>query len=181
MNAAIEVIWRDFHQELKSFVVSKVGNTYDAEDIIQNAFLKIIQHQTKVQSAENLRQYIYGIVRNATMDHFRTKKIVGVEVDEQIAFTEEDETSLNTKIAECCIMPFIHKLPEKYKEALLIIEFQDVSQKELAEKLNLSHSGLKSRVQRGREKLKQLLVDCCAYKSDRYGNIICGNSTEFDC
>jgi RNA polymerase sigma-70 factor (ECF subfamily) len=51
-------------------------------------------------------------------------------------------------------------------------EFQDISQKDLAIKLGISYSGAKSRVQRGKEKLKELLVACCAYQSDVYGNII---------
>ena len=65
------------------------------------------------------------------------KKIDDLVREEKI--TEEESQSLNTTIAECCIKPFINKLPDNYREALLITEFQDISQKDLAERLNISY------------------------------------------
>ena len=171
MNTAIETIWQDFHSELKGFVVSKVGNTNDADDILQDAFLKIIQNMDKVKEADQLRQYLYGIVRNTTIDHFRAREKNKKIMEGQALFTGAEAQNLNRAIAESCVKPFINQLPEKYKEALLITEFQNVSQKELAARLDISHSGAKSRVQRGREKLKKLILDCCDLKSDAYGNL----------
>jgi len=66
----------------------------------------------------------------------------------------------------------MQRLPQKYLEALELYEFQGLSQKELSEKLGISYSGAKSRVQRGRKKLKYLLEGCCHIESDRYGNIV---------
>ncbi len=57
----------------------------------------------------------------------------------------------------------------------------NLSQKELAKRLNISHSGAKSRVQRGREKLKQLILECCALKSDVYGNLTGEESCQGTC
>jgi len=181
MNKEIETIWREFHKELRAFVVSKVGNTNDADDILQNAFIKIMKNIDKVNQAKNLRQYLYAIVRNTTIDHFRNKKEITAELEDQTEFSIQETDSLNTTIADCCIKPFIKKLPDKYQEALLATEFQNVSQKELAEQLNISYSGAKSRVQRGREKLKELLVKCCALKSDSYGNLVQENSGNCEC
>ena len=175
MNAEITNIWKDFHQELKRFIQSKTLNSTDTDDIIQEVFIKIIKNIDKVNQAKNMRNYLYGIVRNAVYDFFRNKKnaVDTEEIDEEknAFISEEEEESLTTTIADCCVKPFIQKLPDQYKEALSIAEFQDVSQKELAEKLNISYSGAKSRVQRGRTQLKELILDCCAYESDAYGNL----------
>ena len=172
MNNDVTNIWTNFHKELKGFIYNKTRNSADTDDILQEVFIKIIRNIDKVNQAENLRHYLYAIVRNSINDYFRNRKPIdkNLEIEEKI--TEEETQSLNTTIADCCIKPFINKLPNNYKEALLITEFQDVSQKELAEKLNISYSGAKSRVQRGKEKLKELLLQCCAYKSDIYGNIL---------
>jgi RNA polymerase sigma-70 factor (ECF subfamily) len=179
MTTEVTNIWTDFHKELKAFILNKTRNSTDTDDILQEVFIKIIHNIDKVNQAENLRHYLYGIVRNAINDYFRNRKpiIDNTEIEEKI--TEEETQSLNTTIAECCIKPFINKLPNNYRDALLITEFQDISQKELAEKLNISYSGAKSRVQRGKEKLKELLIQCCAYKSDTYGNIL--ESENCDC
>jgi RNA polymerase sigma-70 factor, ECF subfamily len=172
MTTEVTNIWTDFHKELKAFIYNKTRNSADTDDILQEVFIKIIRNIDKVNQAENLRQYLYGIVRNAINDYFRNQKQVMDQSEIEEKITEEEAQSLNNTIAECCIKPFINKLPDNYRDALLITEFQDVSQKELAEKLNISYSGAKSRVQRGKEKLKELLVQCCSYKSDSYGNII---------
>lgn len=172
MNNEITNIWTGFHQELRTFILNKTRNADDTEDILQEAFIKIIRNIDKVNKAENLRHYLYGIVRNLIYDYFRAKKrnVSNSEAEEIIS--EAETLSLNTTIAECCIIPFINKLPDHYREALLIAEFGDISQKELAQKLNISYSGAKSRVQRGKEKLKELILNCCAYESDKYGNLI---------
>jgi RNA polymerase sigma-70 factor, ECF subfamily len=172
MTTEVTNIWTDFHKELKAFILNKTRNSADTDDILQEVFIKIIRNIDKVNQAENLRHYLYGIVRNAINDYFRNRKQIvdNSEVEEKL--TEEEFQSLNSTIAECCIKPFINKLPDNYRNALLMTEFQDFSQKELAEKLNISYSGAKSRVQRGKEKLKELILNCCTYQSDKYGNLI---------
>ena len=63
-------------------------------------------------------------------------------------------------------------LPAAYREALLLTEYQGLTQKALAERLGLSLSGAKSRVQRGRTQLKQMLEECCTFEFDRRGRVI---------
>ncbi len=181
MTTAVTTIWLEFHKELRAFILNKTRNPVDTDDILQEVFMKIIHNIDKVNHAENLRHYLYGIVRNTINDYFRNRKTIldTSEIIEKI--TEEETQSLNTTIAECCIKPFINKLPKNYREALLITEFQNVSQIELAEKLQISYSGAKSRVQRGKEKLKQLIQDCCAYESDHYGNLLDSENKNCNC
>ena len=71
-----------------------------------------------------------------------------------------------------CIVPFINKLPDIYKEALTLTELKNYSQLELADHLGISYSGAKSRVQRAKVKLKEIFEECCHISSDSYGNII---------
>lgn len=172
MTSEVTTIWTNFNKELKAFIFSKTKNAADTDDILQEVFIKIIRNIEKVNQAKNLQHYLYGIVRNTINDYFRKKKREQEEIKIEEKTIEEENQPLNTAIAECCIKPFINKLPVKYRDALLITEFQDVSQKELAERLNISYSGAKSRVQRGKEKLKELLLNCCSYQSDKYGNLI---------
>ena len=63
-------------------------------------------------------------------------------------------------------------LPETYREALRLTEYQGLSQKALGERLGISFSGAKSRVQRARAKVKEQLLDCCHFQFDRVGQII---------
>lgn len=171
MNDITENIWNDFHKELKYFILKKVKDESTANDILQEVFLKIIDNADKITQAKSVQQYIYGIARNVTIDHFRksTKKN-GIE-NEYALISEEETKSLNATIADCCIKPFIKQLPDKYQVALIKSEFENISQKELAKQLDISYSGAKSRVQRGKEKLKELILACCNFPSDSYGNL----------
>src|SRR5690606_11702759 len=171
MNETIKKIWMDFNAELKGFILRKVKDESIADDILQEVFLKIIDNQDKISETKNTQQYIYAIARNTTTDHFRDARKIRELKNEEVYFTEEEKTSLNTAIAECCIKPFIAQLPAKYQQALIKTEFENISQIDLAKQLNISYSGAKSRVQRGKEKLKELIVECCNFPSDKYGNL----------
>jgi RNA polymerase sigma-70 factor (ECF subfamily) len=181
MTTEITSIWDNFHKELKSFIQNKTRNAADTDDILQDAFIRIIRNLDKVNQSDNLRHYLYGIVRNAIYDHFNRKKTVIYTDELKDVLSDEEARDLNAAVAECCIKPFINKLPDHYRDALLITEFQDISQKELAVRLNISYSGAKSRVQRGKEKLKELLLECCPYKSDPYGNLIIAEEKNCGC
>lgn len=66
----------------------------------------------------------------------------------------------------------IDALPEPYREAIVLTELEGLTQKTLAQRLGISVSGAKSRVQRGREQLKQMLHECCSFEFDRRGKVI---------
>jgi RNA polymerase sigma-70 factor (ECF subfamily) len=71
-----------------------------------------------------------------------------------------------------CALPTIEILPEGYREALLLTEIDGLPLKEVADRLNLSLSGMKSRVQRRRERLKRAFLDCRHFKIDFRGKPI---------
>lgn len=71
-----------------------------------------------------------------------------------------------------CILPLVQRLPQPYRQALLLTEVEGMTPKDLARRLGLSFSGAKSRVQRARDKLRELLLDCCHFEFDRRGTII---------
>jgi RNA polymerase sigma-70 factor (ECF subfamily) len=104
-------------------------------------------------------------------NYFRKEKWID-ELPSQLQSTDEYEEPDLAQEVIACFESVIQQLPEKYKVALELSELQGMSQKELSEQLGISYSGAKSRVQRGREMLKELLTGCCHIESDRYGNII---------
>lgn len=67
--------------------------------------------------------------------------------------------------------PLIDRLPDGQREALVLTEFEGLTQTEAAGRLGISVSGAKTRVQRAREQLKSLLLDCCHVELDRRGGI----------
>jgi RNA polymerase sigma-70 factor (ECF subfamily) len=169
----IELIWKDYHKPLQKFIEARVSNNSEVDDILQKVFIKIYSHLPDLKNNAQLvvESWIYQIARNTIIDFYRTKKLTE-RISDDIPLTNEYNNENFTYDAAQCIRSTINKLPDKYREALEIAELQGISQKELSKKLGISYSGAKSRVQRGREKLKTLLLSCCHIKSDRYGNIV---------
>jgi len=115
---------------------------------------------------------VYRITRNAITDYHRKKgRVELVQLPGDLAQETTRGPSPGSEIS-ACLRPMINNLPEKYKEAILLTGFHNLSQKELSRRTGLSLSGAKSRVQRGRQKLKEMLLDCCHLEFDRMGNII---------
>jgi RNA polymerase sigma-70 factor (ECF subfamily) len=84
---------------------------------------------------------------------------------------QESEEPLYQSLSNCINLK-INKLPPKYKQAILLTAFENYSQLALANKLSLSHSGAKTRVQRAKEKLKDLITDCDNVETDDKGNLL---------
>jgi len=169
MQNRLELIWSDFHKELEVFIFSRVKEHDSTNDILQEIFIKIHNNIGTLKDESKLSSWIYQITRNAINDYFRKLK-PQIEISDYDAI-EEHQISYNGEL-ELCLKPFINQLGDKYKEAIILTEFNGLTQKQLAQKLNISYSGAKSRVQRGKENLKKLFTDCCSIESDKYGNVV---------
>ncbi len=175
----IEKIWTQIYQQLLGFVSKYVTNTDDAQDIVQDTFIKVKTNIEKLENPSKIEKWIYQIARNTMNDYFRKQKKRFEEdnsvdvIVEPTAFNNEDilvqiQTTKFSKYAGFVI----NELPEKYKKAVFMADIEGLKMKEVAEELNLSVSGAKSRVQRGRKLIKEIILKCCDVNTDKYGNII---------
>ncbi|HEB61669.1 MAG TPA: RNA polymerase sigma factor SigZ [Bacteroidetes bacterium] len=171
MQNTIQSIWLDLNKHLLAFVSKKVKNKEEAKDIVQDVFVKAQLKIGHLHNVKKLDAWIFQITRNTINDYFRKRQNHFQEDDSRDA-TDTLESASETQKLSVCMLEMIDLLPEKYKEAVMLSEIEGMSQKELAKQLNISYSGAKSRVQRGREKLKELFLDCCHISTDKYGNII---------
>jgi RNA polymerase sigma-70 factor (ECF subfamily) len=159
---------QELYKELKRFVFGKVKNMQDAEDIVQDVFIKAQLKSTQLDDATKFTGWMYTITRNSIIDYYRQKK---KWVEEQLPEGEEEYNSFNDCVFNC-LKQLMHTLPSPYREALELTEIQHVPQKELAEKLGISYSGAKSRVQRARQMLKEKMNELYKIETDGYGNVL---------
>jgi RNA polymerase sigma-70 factor (ECF subfamily) len=172
---ALASIYKQFHQELLGYVRSKIRSKEDAEDILQNVFIKIASNLDKLNEEVKLKNWIFTITRNAIIDYYRVnanrKKVaVAGEIEEDIFQVEDDPDP--TKGLEQCMGSMISLLPEEYREVIIESEIKGIRQKDLAEKYGIPYPSMRSRVQRGRERLKQLFYNCCHIETDKHGNVL---------
>lgn len=169
----INSIWNNFRRELLYFIKAKVKDEYAAEDILQEVFIKVYKSIDQLVDQTKLKSWLYRTTNNAIIDFYRQKKQSTLELDEiEVEQKMEDDTeNMNREAAEC-IKSMLDELPDKYKEPLKLHEFKGMKHKEISQKLNISLSGSKTRIQRARNKLKETLIKCCEFEIDAYGNIL---------
>lgn len=173
MYTTTERVWETFHVPLKQFIRRRVSDDATAEDLLQDVFLNIHQHMETLRDAKKLESWIYQITRNAIIDYYRsTKSTSSLVVPEVMQLPEElPDEDIITELFPC-VRTMVTSLPTQDRQALILTEYQGLTQKEFAERLGLSFSGAKSRVQRARAKLKQQLLECCHFELDRRGHVI---------
>jgi RNA polymerase sigma-70 factor, ECF subfamily len=171
VNASLETVWNDVASKIRGYIRTRVRDHGAAEDILQDVFLKAHRGIGQLKSAEKLEGWLYLIARNAVIDHYRKAKPLEELPAEIVAETAEPEFE-HAEALRAAFRRMIEQLPAPYGEALMLTEFEGLTQKQLAERLGISLSGAKSRVQRGREKLKETLLECCQFEFDRRGQII---------
>lgn len=171
MNKNTEKLWLKLGVKLKAFILSKVHNEAIADDILQEVFIKIHAKIDSVKDETKIQSWIYQITRNLIIDHFRNSQ--KEQKAPQFLFENEDNAS-DDFMSETLddMLKMMDDLPAEYCEALCLTELAGMSQKTYAEKIGISYSGAKSRIQRARIMLKDLLMNCCHYQFDKYGTVI---------
>jgi RNA polymerase sigma-70 factor, ECF subfamily len=154
-SVTTEQVWEAFHIPLWQFIRKRVPDEQGAEDILQNVFLKVHTHINTIRQREKLPTWLYQVTRNAIVDYYRDLQPTTSLDQSELQFAEElPEESVEFTVASW-LPEMLADLPEVDREALRLTNYQGMKQRELAERLGLSFSGAKSRVQRAREKLKK--------------------------
>lgn len=168
----LETIWDRYSSRLLAFIRSRIADEAEAEDLLQEVFLRIHMNLCCLRDLSRLESWIYQITRNTIIDHYRSSRKTE-ELPEDLAIEadfdsgEDPEVELALSLGE-----MVAELPPAYRDALILTEYQGLSQVDLAQRLGISVSGAKSRVQRARKVLRDLLLACCHFELDRRGRII---------
>jgi RNA polymerase sigma-70 factor, ECF subfamily len=166
-----ERLWQDFKNALYGYILKNVGDSDEAQDILQDVFVKIHTHLHTLQDEERVSSWVYQIARNTIIDHQRQRKN-HFNVDEiQLQSDLEPEPDASLELASG-LGYYIDNLPEPYRTAVVMTELEGKKQTELSREWGISESGAKSRVQRGRQMIKDALLECCHFEFDLRGNVM---------
>ena len=177
MNDATD-IWREVHQGLRAFIAKRVADEAAAEDLLQEVFVRMQRGLGGLKKESRLVSWIYQIARHAIIDYYRARgrqpeRPVGLAGDLETFHpaslpvdSSEESGQLRTELAGC-LRPMIERLSDDYRQAVTLVDLEGLAQHKAAARLGLSVSGMKSRVQRGRRQLRDMLEACCVIALDR--------------
>jgi len=185
METTLETTWEELSARLRGFIARRVGDEAEAEDILQEVLLRIHRHGDTLEQAEHVHAWVYQIARNAITDAYRAH---GARAALAAALAGPDRAvedapasaDLRAELATC-LAPMIDRLPDAYRQAIMLTEFEGLTQESAAARLGLSLPGMKARVQRARRRLKAMLLECCQVEFDRRGGIAAYEAREAAC
>lgn len=168
-------LWRELAAPLRGFLRARVRVEADAEDLLQEVFVRIQRRLPELREPAKLQGWVYRIARNVVVDHYRGRKdhavwdegTVGVDDAEAQDPAGRDAVDLTPSLRR-----FIAALPAEQREPLVRHEFQGESLEEIAKALGLTLTATKSRVRRARLQLREMLDACCRFEFDQRGRVI---------
>jgi RNA polymerase sigma-70 factor (ECF subfamily) len=175
---AFEVIVNRYKDRLFNFVVRFVGDQETAEDIVQDTFLRAYRNRGSFQAVAKFSTWIYTIASNLAKSELRRRKrwrflSIGSQ-DEHGNTLEVADTSSHpdkdaeTLLAEIKIEDAIARLPDHYREAVILRDVDGLDYDEISNIIHIPLGTVKSRINRGRLRLQEELGDlaCALWKRD---------------
>lgn len=175
--------WEESRARLVSFVRRRLEDPEEAEDVVHEVFVRALERADSLTDEGRIEAWLYQITRNVLIDRHRSRASAARALETYPADAETrtvggasrpgdpDAADARSELASC-LRPLVATLPEEYRLAVSLSELEGGKQREVAERLGLSVSGAKSRVQRGRRMLRERLLECCAVERDRTGAVI---------
>jgi RNA polymerase sigma-70 factor (ECF subfamily) len=192
-----ERLWRDVHERLTAFVALRIDDPADVADLVQTVFLRVHRHAASVNDEDRMLPWLFQVTRNAIADYYRAparrREVPLTVIDDSHAMPADDGDAGTSEAASgfgvaavgrpddeddaiaglaACVRPMVEQLPPLYREALTLVELEGVSQVDAAARAGISVSGMKSRVQRGRSELRQVLTACCEISRSATGGVL---------
>ncbi|GAA3929936.1 RNA polymerase sigma factor SigZ [Litoribacillus peritrichatus] len=165
----LEVVWSEYRESLKRFLLSKVSDPDEVEDLLQEVLIKTHKNLKTIKSEASIKSWLFQTANNAIIDFYR-KNARSRNIQTEDLWYDDFDDDVKASLASC-ILPFINRLPDKEAQLLLAVEVNGQPQKEYAQSQGMSYSTLKSRVQKSRKNLRSLFDECCHFSIDASGNI----------
>lgn len=164
---AFNEIWDKHKGHLLNFIKTKMDNEHDAEDVLQEVSIKLHRNLTQKTEIKDHKTWLFQVTRNTIADHYRKNK------KEPKLSINQPEINTCSSVCVCDLSGFVIQtyLPEKYSQPLYLSDMEQKPQQEIAEILGLSLTATKSRIQRGRKKLKDLISECIVIVYNDKGQI----------
>jgi RNA polymerase sigma-70 factor (ECF subfamily) len=163
---AFEELVRKHGRRVYRSLLAIVGNAEEAEDALQDAFLKAFQHLSHFEGRSRFSTWLVRIAINAGLQRMRGRKEFD-RIDEENeefrprniqAWSDSPEEFYSREELRRLVEREVMKLPAKYRVALMLRDLEELSTEEAAGTLGLSIPGLKARVLRGRLMLRESMV-----------------------
>jgi RNA polymerase sigma-70 factor (ECF subfamily) len=160
--------WHANEAELRGWLRHRLGNPVDADDMLQDLFVKAMRQGERFCAIENARAWLFEVARNSLADRLRPKRET-IELPADLASEVEEIATVDTLVA--CLPRVLAELSPEDREAITLCDLEGLPQIEYARRKGLSLPGAKSRIQRARKRLREQLSQACQVRLDAAGQV----------
>ena len=173
---AFEQLMRRHESRMYSVAIRMCGNREDAQDCVQDAMLRIYRALDRFKGQSSFSTWVYRITMNTCLDELRRRKVrasTSLDTLLESGWSPTDETDTPERHAidserRRALEKAIGSLPEDMRSAIVLREMQGLSYEEISDVLSVNVGTIKSRISRGREKLREK-ISARPELFDRYG------------
>jgi RNA polymerase sigma-70 factor (ECF subfamily) len=154
-NKAFKELYSRYSKAMYNISFRIVNNRDEAEDVLQESFLKALQNLEKFENESAFGGWLKRVVMNRSIDAVRQRKISFVSLEEHAEQLEDEEKEpvYTAEILRECIL----QLPDNYRVILSLFLFEKQSHKDIGTMLNISEGTSKSQYHRAKKKLIKLI------------------------
>lgn len=163
--------WSACEAELLGYLRHRVGHIEDAEEVLQEVFIKAMRQGQQFCRIDNPRAWLFQVARNALADRLRVSR-EHVSLPDDLVAPQHDAPSPVDDLSQC-LPRVLSELSATDRQAISFCDIEGRAQQELADLLGLSLSGAKSRLQRARQHLREKMESGCQVRFDESGSV-CG-------
>ncbi len=180
-----EAAFEEFKDRLQRYITSLVQDPLQAEDLLQETFLRAHRRRESLRDPAALKAWLYRIATNLCADHFRRLVSPIAAPLPELELTgmmegggaDHEEPGIDSLVAQGemsrCVQRLIHQLPETYRLPILLHDVHGLTNSETAQVLGCSLEVAKIHLHRARRKLKEALLGTCEFSRDERGVFVC--------
>jgi len=162
VDTVVERLIEQYGQEVYKIAYFYMKETQLAEDVFQEVFYKVIKNYHKFNHQSSEKTWLIRITINTCKDMLRTswiKRVTTFGVLQDSENEYEKPYDIEKKETNKELYELIQRLPQKYKEILLLFYYKDLTYEEISEILQIPEGTVRSRLSRAREKLKKMMKE----------------------
>ena len=152
-----EIKYTQYYETLFRIAYSYVKNSWDADDVVQDVFVKLYLTRKTFKTEDNEKYYLIRLVINRSIDYIRNNKKHNLSIDNEYINNLPDTSDADKKNEE--IYECVCSLKDSYKTIIVLFFYDDYSVKEIANILKISESNVTTRLSRAKKKLKEIIIE----------------------
>jgi len=164
------VAWRAHHRELKAYLAHRLADPASADDLLQDVFLRTLRQGEAFCRIENQRAWLFEVARNAVTDYLRLAK-PQVPLPDDLIHEVADAEPVDALAG--CMERVLRELCEADADVIKHCDLGGMKLQAYADSRGLTLPGVKSRIQRARRRMRDLIVRNCQVRFDDGGRVCC--------